>query len=503
MSEKMNVLFIITDQHRADHMSCAGNSILKTPNLDKLASDGVRFTSAYVANPICMPNRASIFTGLYPNMHGIRTAGMNLPESTPTFTETLRQNGYHTAEIGKIHLNWTVRRLDKNATSNESGYFWIIKDNRPPLPLPYYGFEEVDLLVGHGDICGGHYMDWLEEKGSEYIPIIRKKAKTFFAKPTYRTEIPEELYPTTYITERAVAFLERFSKGDYGDKPFFLNISYPDPHHPVCPPGKYFDMYKSENMVLPRSFNDIERVKEHKFLKPMLNNLFVRGMVLRITTEKEARDFIAATYGSIAMLDNSIGQILAALEKLNLVNNTMVIYTSDHGDLAGDHGMILKGPCPFNGILNVPMIWKVPGLTKPAISDSLVSSIDISKTILELLKIPEDLQPPDMQGVDLTPILEEPSKRVRDHCLVEHDEELDMLKTRIRVRHFITKDYKLTVYNGLIGYGDLFDRRNDPEELNNLWFDKKYEKLKYKLMEQMFHANLNAQSRYPKREAVS
>ena len=104
MSEKMNVLFIITDQHRADHMSCAGNSILKTPSLDKLASEGVRFTSAYVANPICMPNRASIFTGLYPNMHGIRTAGMNLPETTPTFTETLRVNGYHTIEIGKIHL---------------------------------------------------------------------------------------------------------------------------------------------------------------------------------------------------------------------------------------------------------------------------------------------------------------------------------------------------------------------------------------------------------------
>ena len=96
MSERMNVLFIITDQHRSDHMSCAGNTILNTPNLDKLASAGVRFTSAFVANPICMPNRASIFTGLYPNMHGIRTAGMNLPVEVPTFTETLRKNGiYH------------------------------------------------------------------------------------------------------------------------------------------------------------------------------------------------------------------------------------------------------------------------------------------------------------------------------------------------------------------------------------------------------------------------
>ena len=503
MSEKMNVLFIITDQHRADHMSCAGNTVLKTPNLDKLANEGVRFTSAYVANPICMPNRASIFTGLYPNMHGIRTAGMNLPESTPTFTETLRESGYHTAEIGKIHLNWSIRPLDKNARSYEDARNWIVKDNRFPLPLPYYGFEEVDLIVGHGDVCGGDYIDWLEEKGPEYIPIIRKKAKTFFGKMSYKTEIPEELYPTSYVTERALEFLERYAKGEYGEKPFFLNVSYPDPHHPVSPPGKYFDMYKAKDVVLPSNFNDIDRVKEHKFLKPNLNNPFFKGMVLRITNEKEARDFIAATYGSIAMIDNSIGQILAALEKLGLADNTMVIYTSDHGDLMGDHGMILKGPCPYNGILNVPFIWKVPGVTRPDVSDSLASSIDISKTILNLLKIPKKKQPPDLQGVDLTPVLLDGSKKVRDHCLVEHDEEIEMFKVKIRVRHLITEDYKLTVYNGLKEYGDLFDRKKDPRELNNLWFDEKYKDIRHELMDQLFHVNLNAQSRYPKREAIS
>lgn len=503
MSEKMNVIFIVTDQHRADHMSCAGNPILKTPNLDKLASESVRFTSAYVANPICMPNRASIFTGLYPNMHGVRTAGMNLPKSTPTFTETLRNNGYHTVEIGKIHLNWSIRPFDKNAKSHESGRTLITKDNRPQLPLPYYGFEEVELIVGHGDICGGHYMDWLEEKGSEYIPIIKKKAKTFFMKPSYRTEIPEALYPTTYITERSLAFLERYAKGDYGDKPFFLNISYPDPHHPVCPPGKYYDMYKPEDVKLPENFHDVESVKEHKFIKPRLNNPFIKGMVLRITTEEEAKSFIAATYGSVAMIDNSNGQILASLEELGLADNTMVIYTSDHGDLMGKHGMILKGPCPYNGILNVPFIWKAPGVTNPTVTDALASSIDISKTILNLLKIPKKSQPPDIQGVDLTPVLLDPSTKVREYCLVEHDEEVEMFKVKIRLRHLITEDYKLTVYDGLKGYGDLFDRKNDPNELNNLWTDETHKDLRHELIEQLLHANLSAQSRYPKREAMS
>ena len=503
----MNVLFIITDQHRADHMSCAGNPTLKTPNLDRLASDGIRFTSAYAANPICMPNRATIFTGLYPNMHGVRTAGMNLPEDVPTFTEILRKNGYHTFVAGKIHLQFSTRRLVDSARSAESVGHWLSEKYRDKmkesLPLPYYGFEEVNMVVGHGDLCGGHYLDWLEEKGPQYVPIIREKMNRFFGKVSYKTEIPEELFPTSYIEEKAIRFLERYSNGDYGDKPFFLNVSYPDPHHPVCPPGEYFDRYKPEDINLPQSFNDIENVKKHPFLKPLLNNPFFRGMILRITNEEEARRFISATYGSVAMLDNSIGQILAALDKFGLTENTMVIYTSDHGDLMGDHGMILKGPCPYNGILNVPFIWKVPGLTKPGITNSLASSIDISKTILNLLNIPQDDQPPDLQGIDLTPVLKDPTEKVRDSCLVEHDEELEQFKIKLRLRHLITEKFKLTLYNELPGYGDLFDRKEDPLELHNLWFDEKYKDIKNTLIEQLFHENLNAQSRYPKRLALS
>ena len=503
----MNVLFIMTDQHRADHMGCAGNPILKTPNLDRLASDGIRFTSAYVANPICMPNRASIFTGLYPNMHGVRTAGMNLPEDVPTFTEALRKNGYHTIVIGKIHLQFSTRRLVDSARSAESVGHWLSEKYRnkmkESLPSPYYGFKEVNMVVGHGDICAGHYLDWLEERGPQYIPIIREKMKGFFGKMYYKTEIPEELFPTSYINQQAIKFLERYSKGEYKDKPFFLNISYPDPHHPVCPPGEYFDMYKPEDIKLPQSFKDIENVKKHAFLGPLLNNPFFRGMILRITDEEEAKNFISATYGSVAMIDNSIGQILAALDKLGLADNTMVIYASDHGDLMGDHGMILKGPCPFNGILNVPFIWKIPGVTKPGITNSLASSIDISKTILNLLKIPQKDQPPDIQGKDLTPVLSDPNKKIRDCCLIEHDEELEQFKIKIRVRHLITEKYKLTLYNGLPGYGDLFDRKEDPHELHNLWYNKKYRDIRYRLIEQLFHENLDAQSRYPKRLAIS
>jgi arylsulfatase A-like enzyme len=505
MSEKMNILFLITDQQRADHLGCAGNPVLKTPNLDRLASESVRFTNMYVANPICMPNRASIFTGMYPNMHGNRTAGVNLSETVPTFTETLLKKGYYTKSIGKIHLQFSTPPFKKEYKSAESGNVWFSnrgrKDMTENFPLPYYGFKDVDLIVGHGEICSGHYFNWLEERAPHYIEEIKSKGWSHIFKPYYDTSIPEELYPTSYITERATQFLERYSQGEYGDQPFFLMCSYPDPHHPVNPPGKYQKMYNPEDIELPASFNDVENLKNHKFLGKLLNNPFFRGMILRITTEEEARSFTAYTYGTLSMIDDSVGQILAALEKLGLADNTIVIYTSDHGDLMGDHGLILKGPCPFNGILNVPLIWKVPGVTKPGISNSLVSSIDISKTILSLIGIKPRRQPNDMQGVDITPILKDPNEKVRDFCLVEHDEEIENLNVKTRLRHFITEDYKLTVYNSIKGYGDLFDRKNDPLELNNLW--DSHPDLRHKLLEKLFWENLNAQSRYPKRMSMS
>ncbi|MFX1445775.1 MAG: sulfatase, partial [Promethearchaeota archaeon] len=312
---------------------------------------------------------------------------------------------------------------------------------------------------------------------------------------------PEELYPTTYITEKTISFLERYTRGNYGNKPFFLHCSIPDPHHPVCPPGKFKDMYKPEDIELPHSFTDVKNLENHEFLGQYIKNPVFRGALLRESTEKEVRNFIALTYGSISMIDQGIGQMLSTLEKLGLADNTMVIYTSDHGDNMGDHGLILKGPCPFNGILNVPLLWRVPGLTKSGVTDSLASSIDIPKTILSLLNIRKRRQPPDMQGVDLTPILKDPRMKVRNSCLIEEDEELATLRGefQVRLRHLITERHKLTLYENMMGFGDLYDRKKDRDELNNLWYTNK--ELRCDLVEQLFHENLKAQSRYPKRVA--
>jgi len=502
MSKEMNVLFIITDQQRADHLSCYGNQVLQTPNIDKIADDGVRFNNAYCANPMCMPNRASLLTGLYPNAHGVRSNGINLPKDIPTITDTLRDRGWYTKAVGKMHLQFNFPPYKRSTESDELISEWIrpetVAQKKKRFEDPYYGFENVELTLGHGDLVAGHYLDWLEERSPKHVAEMKKRFTRFFENLMYETSLPKELYPTTYVKERTINFLEQYNKGRFGDKPFFLHCSFPDPHHPVCPPDDYFDMFDPDNITLPKSFNDKENLYDHQFLGRYLKDPIFRGALLRESSEEDVKKFLALTYGSISMIDHSVGEILASLSKLGLEDNTMVIYTSDHGDLAGDHGLLLKGPSPYKGILNVPLIWKVPGLTNKKVTDSLISSVDIPKTILNLLNIRERHQPPDMQGVDASILLEDPNKKVRDCCLVEEDEEVT--KIQIRLRHLITEDYKLTVYEGF-EKGDLFNLKTDPNELHNLW-DKEEEKRK-ELIYKLLQENLNAQARYPKRQSLT
>lgn len=187
-----NILLILTDQHRADHLSCYGNTVLATPHLDRLAARGVRCTRCYVANPSCMPNRATLLTGCLPSLHGVRYNGLPLPTETTTFVHTLRHAGYHTALIGKSDVH--MRRPPTEHTPWESD-----------LPQPYYGFDEVAVSTGHGDIVGGDYWRWLTERHPQPHTLRGEANALPLDRPVplaqaWRTRMPEELYPTSYIT---------------------------------------------------------------------------------------------------------------------------------------------------------------------------------------------------------------------------------------------------------------------------------------------------------------
>jgi len=502
--DKLNVIFIISDQHRYDHMGCSGNRVVQTPYLDKFSSEGVHFSEAFCNSPMCMPSRASLLTGLYPNAHGVRSNGMILSNSIPTLTQTLVNEGYHTVAFGKLHYQYNVAPWFDGYPSAESFDGWVGKSEGLPVkenfPIPYYGFQEVETCLGHGGCLCGHYLGWLEEKAPHLAKNMRERWRNmdnFFAVFTEH-EIPVEFYSSAYVAERTIAFLERHVKGEYGDKPFYVHCGFPDPHQPVWPPGKYRHMYRQKDMQLPPNFHNLENLRDHPYLGQYIN--VMPGAMLRETTEKETKKFIAYTYGTISLMDFYIGKILNAIDRLGYRSNTIVIYTSDHGDLMGEHGMLFKGPSHGIGVFRIPLLWRIPGL-KNAKTAALISQVDYPITLLNLLGISQRKRP-DMQGIDMTPVLENPSDKEmepRKKILIENDEEVG--KLNVRLRHLVTKEHKLTIYEGYPGYGDLFERNKDPYELHNLWNHTTHQDLRFQMVTQLFQECLKVQSRFPKRIA--
>jgi len=498
----MNVLVLITDQQRSAHMSCSGNKLLRTPHMDSIADGGVRFTNYFCNTPICMPNRANFFTGQLPSEHKTRSNGINLNPELPMLTKVLVNEGYHTCNVGKLHFQHLAPRYTRYRKTEPISLESIIDwwDGKVDIEKTqnYYGFEENWLANGHGDMMSGHYYEWLKEQGYDIEDYLSDPGR--ISKFTYETRLPEELYPTTWVANETVKYIERAANGEYENKPFFLHCSFPDPHQPVCPPGRYKTMYNPEDVELPTNFSDGQKLLEHDFLGKYIKHGF--EPVLPSLVDKEfALRFTALTYGSITMIDDGIGRVIAALEKFGLAENTMVIFLSDHGDYCGDHGLIVKGPAHFRSVINPPLIWKVPGLTKSSVSNSLVSTIDIPDTILNLLGVEKKKQLQMNQGVDITPILENPDQKVRDCCLIEHDEELLHVnrKEAFRLRTLVTEQHRLTMYDGF-EKGDIFDFKNDPGEVNNLW--SKDEALKNQLVEKLMREIISVQLKFPRRKAM-
>ena len=507
MSEKYNFLFIITDQQRKDHLSCYNDKIvLKTPNIDRIAKEGVRFTNFYCNNPICMPNRSTIYTGQYPSIHGVTTNGRNLPQGTKTFVEILLERGnYHTASFGKIHLNYFGVPDSKFFTPQPSQEFLLSQLYEQLTHYsPYFGLQEVKLISGHGNYIGHpDYINWalnkikldenlqakLKIRPSDMDTMILRKMRrllmsldkrdSYFDLQVWKTKVPEDLYSTTFVKENVIEFLERFANGHYSKKNFFVFCSFPDPHHPYTPPGKYFNMYKPENINLPENFND-NHEKSPKFIKNFYEGALTEGEIGAFDKPKdikeiEAKCVIAGSYGTEKMIDDAVGEILRILDKTELAENTIIIYTTDHGELGGDHNLFLKGPYLYQSLASIPFIIKIPKGLKNRVYEHLASSIDIPETILELAGIPI---PNFMQGKSLVPALNDTEQKINDDVLIEMDaEEIENL-----TRTLIVDDWRITVSTIEINDGELYNLREDPLEMNNLWNDERHLKTKNNLV---------------------
>ncbi|MBT3428487.1 MAG: sulfatase-like hydrolase/transferase [Gammaproteobacteria bacterium] len=515
--KRPNILLFITDQHRADHLGCYGNQQVKTPNIDALASSGTRYEHFYVANPVCMANRASLMTGRMPSSHGVYSNGTPLSENSMTFVHRLLEEGYHTALIGKSHLQtisgieaaWQPDpkryQYDENGhaveaeSPNRRGEQYLNEDPRSwaaaefRTKTPYYGFEHVTMVTGHGDETSGDYEQWLKEQPGDWNRLRGQENAITDAQivtpQAWRTQLPEELYPTAYIAERTTDYLNAHAAAD-DDQPFFIQCSFPDPHHPFTPPGKYWQMYDANEITLPSAFGRGDTRLENYLHQALEEGTAKRGSQMPFAVnEREVREAIALTYGMITMIDDRIGRIMAELKRLGMTEDTLVIFTSDHGDYMGDRGLMLKGPLHLNGLLRVPFIWLDPMTKGGVVSRELGQTIDIPTTIMDYAGILP------YYGIQGRVLAKDPEAEA---LLIEDSRQrVNLGFNRFQgLRTLITRTHRLTI--GMPDAGnELYDLTVDPDERHNLWLAPAHQQTRTDLLDALVRKMISMQDPVP------
>ena len=525
-----NVLVFVTDQQRADWLGCAGNPVLRTPNIDRIAAAGVRFSRAYCANPVCMPSRATLMTGLLPSHHGVRANGINLSPHAVVLPEILRRAGYRTALVGKPHLScwWATPERTPNITRYdpaalpEARHLW---ERRlvTRLPAPYFGFEESAFVGGHSASVFGEYLHWLQDHhpGAAADMTERASLRPSLHRDSYYSPVPEELYYTEWITERAEQAIDRCS----GERPFFLWCSYPDPHEPFGPPAPWHSRYHAHDMPAPEAWDDDRApMPPHYQLDYYAHRARVAGGPVLANDQALAQiaEMRALAYGMMGLVDQGVGRILDHLQRNGLMENTIVVFLSDHGELMGDHGILYKGPYHYQGVLRVPLLVSWPGgrLRAGHTAGGLVSLLDLMPTLLELTGVPYPEQPfadfrgpeeaqragargmydgvPRLPGKSLVPLLTGRADSVQDAVLIENDEDY----RGVSLRTLVTDGAIYTRYRGN-RHGELFDLTADPVQRYNRWADPGAAALRGEMEGRLLDKIVDTQARHVRQVAIA
>ena len=467
MAKRPNILWLCTDQQRSDTIHALGNPYIDTPNLDKLCSQGVAFTRAYCQNPICTPSRASFLTGRYPSAVNANINGAcNLPEHCTLISRRLADAGYECGLIGKLHITSA----------------WDDYEDRMDDGYSYFCYN---LGSGH-HLRSDHnpYKDWLAEKGVDWQDIFTSTEKHDYH--WYREDAPIELRQTAWLAEKAIDFMK--ARKD-SDQPWMLSVNCYDPHPPYDAPLELVNKY------LDRDLPDPIYTEADLQLDKDLKGFFFQSKARPV--DDKLRRNKASYYGMIEIVDRHFGRILDALDELGLREDTLVIFTSDHGEMLGDHGLTHKGCRFYEGLVHVPLILSMPGRIRQNVRyDGLAELTDIVPTIAELCGI----QAEDAHGRSLLPVLEggqpfTPRKFVRSeyYDTLEIDWGYDALREPGEVSGddsnvdcsyatmYYDGKYKLCVYHGS-HFGELYDLENDPREQNNLWDREDMQAVKMSLL---------------------
>ena len=457
-----NILWICTDQQRSDTIHAPGNQHIRTPNLDRLIDEGVGFLNTYSQSPICTPSRASFLTGCYSStLHVNRNGNDYFPEDAADrlITRTLTDVGYDCGISGKLHLSAAQGRVEVRANDGYRFYKW----SHHPKPEPFWPTEQHD------------YQQWLKDEGINWNEAYGSEAlEGWDLRGLGQAGIAAQYHQTTWCANEAISFMS-----EQRDGPWLMSVNPFDPHPSFDPPAEYLKRMDAGSMPLPL-FQPEEMESQLKF-----RNVDHQTSEPRSPHDYDARRMVAAYYAQVELIDDQVGRMMETLESIGQRENTIVIFTSDHGEMLGDHGLLFKGCRFYEGAVHIPLIISWPGRFQRGLySSALVELTDIVPTLLEVNDLPI---PEYVRGKSLLPILTGRSspEHHRDFVRCEYHAALGRMPNDSHANMIFDGRHKLVIYHGQ-EVGELYDLQEDPDEFRNLWDDPDRRAVKYDLIKTCF-----------------
>ncbi len=468
----MNILWICTDQQRLDTLGCYGNEWVRTPNIDRLAAEGVLFENAYCQSPVCAPSRGCFLTGRYPRTCGPRQNGQDISAGERLFPRMLAEEGYFCGLSGKLHLS---------ACHDETGRL-----TEPRINDGYHVFKWSHHPQPHGGTNWptNEYQQFLIQNGMDYITPDREDCAFV------QIGVEEPYHQTTWCVDEALKFMET---ARVFDKSWMFSVNVFDPHHPFDPPAEYLERYleKLEEIPLP-NYEEGELENKTLFQKKDHTGAYDSPGYLAYDsmTDRDHRMLKAAYWAMVDLIDHQVGRLLDYLDETGMRKDTLILFHSDHGESLGDHGMYLKGPYFYENNIHVPLIISWPGVIREGVrSRALVELTDLAPTLCDAAGLP---QYEGFQGRSFWKLLTgEAAEDVhRDSVYCEYyNSNVNHTDPRAFVTMICDGRYKLVRVHKCPGTegadGELYDLQEQPLERYNHYTDPAYAEVKMRLLEGM------------------
>ncbi|TAK26377.1 MAG: DUF229 domain-containing protein [Chloroflexota bacterium] len=447
MPERTNIIIILCDELRADVLGCYGNPLVRTPNIDRLAAQSVRFDRAYVQSPVCLPSRVSFATGRYMRSHGAFDNYFRPSEGEISLYEVLRRQGYRTINYGKWHKGVSPGEFGIDESSD---------------------FDDGTTAFGIVDPVERRSVPHKRSPGSLPLVIYGRHPRS-----ATRTKAAQ-------VADASISRLRELASQDQG--PFLLRASFNEPHTPILPPRPFDELYDPESIDLPASFN------VSLTTKPVVQQYYARARRFEELTEEDFRRCRAAYFGLVSFVDTQVGRILDAIDELRLFETSIVLFLADHGAMLGEQRMIEKWGHFYEPVVRVPLLMRFPDRRAAgSVCRDLVEEIDVMPTVFDFLQLPV---PDRVQGRSLLALIDGASDQDRTRVISEWyaggllDQPISMVRTKRwkltsypaqeRIDARLPLDHPLKysdLFDDPLVEGELYDLANDPGETRNRFDD--------------------------------